>query len=403
MHVFVCVTPPPPPPHHPLQVTYTARLGALREKAQVFLGAFYGIPLVAPGNPGGSEFLPSLERQLLSRYLSARQDLEAELEAAGGSTAGEGEKAVQERVREKYQVCHVAQTRLARVRHLVSVVTEGDAPGLIDLEGSEVDYATLSLSQLYRLAGCLVNTMLILVAPGEKEGDEGAPSFTGNHLTLSILSVYYQYILSIVSVYSQYILSVQSIFQCPFLLHTDAVLGELEVTEDECRLLLSSLCVHGVLRVQGRMCALLLRLCGAQPWWGEMVVSTASHLFSSPTLIFNRKRFDTHTHTHTHTYTHTYTHTTTLYTHNNIVHLFLQSPTAAVCSVSEESPADLCPQLSPADHIFPPPSFLHQQPSPSAPVAPSPPHTLTVLTHLRKPHPLTPLHAHSERPSDQRF
>ena len=196
------MTPPPPPP--PLQVTYTARLGALREKAQVFLGAFYGIPLVAPGNPGGSEFLPSLERQLLSRYLSARQDLEAELEAAGGSTAGGGEKAVQERVREKYQVCHVAQTRLARVRHLVSVVTERDAPGLIDLEGSEVDYATLSLSQLYRLAGCLVNTMLILVAPGEKEGDEGAPSFTGNHLTLSILPV-------IFSVYSQYTIS---IFQC---------------------------------------------------------------------------------------------------------------------------------------------------------------------------------------------
>ena len=64
------------------------------------------------------------------------------------------------------------------------------------------------------------------------------------------------------------------------------------VTEDECRLLFSSLCVHGVLRVQARACALLLRLCGSQPWWGEMVVSTASDLFSpQQNTSFNKKRW----------------------------------------------------------------------------------------------------------------
>ena len=64
------------------------------------------------------------------------------------------------------------------------------------------------------------------------------------------------------------------------------------VTEEECRLLFSSFCVHGVLRVQARACALLLRLCGAQPWWGEMVVSTASDLFSpQQNTSFNKKRW----------------------------------------------------------------------------------------------------------------
>ena len=64
------------------------------------------------------------------------------------------------------------------------------------------------------------------------------------------------------------------------------------VAEEDCRLLLSSLCVHGVLRVQARVCGLLLRLCGAQPWWGDMVVATAASLFTaSQTASFNKERY----------------------------------------------------------------------------------------------------------------
>ena len=48
-------------------------------------------------------------------------------------------------------------------------------------ETARVDFTTLSLSQLYRLAGCLVNTLLILCGPGDSEEAQPTPPSTGGY------------------------------------------------------------------------------------------------------------------------------------------------------------------------------------------------------------------------------
>ena len=160
-----------------VQVTYTGRLGAARERAQVFLGAYYGVPLLTPQDPQGPQILPPIEQVLLSRYQETRQDLVSALKTAGEDPHDK------ERIREKYQACFLAQTRLARLRHYMRAV--GEAPsvigGVFSLQeaAAAVDYSSLSRSQMYRLAGCLVNTVLILAGPGEeRQGDTAV--FTGN-------------------------------------------------------------------------------------------------------------------------------------------------------------------------------------------------------------------------------
>ena len=177
-------------------MTYTGKLGASREKAQVFLGAFYGIPLLSKPSPLlasvdtlGSRVLRPLEQRLLSVYRSARDKLTASLtvhsSAVEGGPAG-CRKQLQDRVRERYQACFLAQARLARIRNYANRVGNGGETAAIaaggvfsvEEEAAGVEFAEISLSQLYRLAGCLVNTLLVLCGPADRED---RPTSTGTH------------------------------------------------------------------------------------------------------------------------------------------------------------------------------------------------------------------------------
>lgn len=172
-----------------LQVTYTGKLGAAREKTQAFLGSFYGIPLLpnppqTPTTPLMPEILYPLEQRLLSEYHTARDKLTSSLTS---SAAEKGPlKHSQDTVRERYQSCFVAQTRLARLRHYMRTIGSEEASvsgGVLSVEEetARVDFPALSLSQLYRLAGCLVNTLLILCGQGESEEAQPAPPSTGGY------------------------------------------------------------------------------------------------------------------------------------------------------------------------------------------------------------------------------
>ena len=182
------------------QVTYTGKLGASREKAQALLGAFYGIPLMST-SPHRSATTPSkpatlhpLEQQLLSEYCSAREKLTASLIASPAHSEEHTTlpKHSQDSVRERYRACFLAQTRLARLRHYMHTVgSEGGAPvigGVFSVEeaAAEVDLTCLSLSQLYRLSGCLVNILLVLCGP--REGELASrPAFTGESTVSGVL------------------------------------------------------------------------------------------------------------------------------------------------------------------------------------------------------------------------
>lgn len=167
-----------------LQVTYTGKLGAAREKTQAFLGSFYGIPLMpnrqqTPIDPLKPNILYPLEQRLLSEYHAARDKLTSSLTSS--VVEKDSHKHSQDITRERYQTCFVAQARLARLRHYGKTTEGGEtivSSGVFSVEdeAARVDLTTLSLSQLYRLAGCLVNTLLVLC--GQKESAESRPGST---------------------------------------------------------------------------------------------------------------------------------------------------------------------------------------------------------------------------------
>ena len=154
----------------------------------MFLGAFYGLPLLSPPTSSRQDTLLSLERDLFSRYQAAREELVSALKEAGPVAGGGREDSADSAVRERYHDCFLAQTRLARLRRYMAA--EGENPDMIGrvfgLQQTVVDYTAVSLSQLYRLASFLVNSMLILSGPGEEK--EGA--ITGNFTHYYILVLY---------------------------------------------------------------------------------------------------------------------------------------------------------------------------------------------------------------------
>ncbi len=105
-----------------------------------------------------------------------------------------------------------------------------------------LDFSAVSVSQLSKLAGCLVDTLLVLTDRHNEETEEVLP--------VTCLP-----------------------------------------SESECSLLFMTLCIHGIPKFHARACALLLRLCGSQPWWGRFICSAITELFAgSQTAIFNKDR-----------------------------------------------------------------------------------------------------------------
>lgn len=240
----------------------------------MFLGSFFGQPVFSPESPLPSVLLHSLEEMMLGQYLTARDRLTSAL-MAYADVARKGDsssnatllKQCESGVSNRYQNCFKAQVRLARLRNFIRT-QESSATGsekdprqgvfTVDEELQKLDLSELASSRLYKLVGCLVDALLVLNDHGEVE--KGQTGETGLEELPKLASL-------------------QSSQQLPTL------------TESECSLLFTTLCVHGVPKLHARPCAILIRLCGSQPWWGRFITNAALQLFSSSqTAVFNRER-----------------------------------------------------------------------------------------------------------------
>lgn len=254
------------------QITFVGRLGVTREKAQVFLGSFYGQPVFTPGSPLPSTLLYSLEEMLLGQYLTARDKLTASLTAyAGAARRGHSTsntaalKQCESSVTSCYQSCFKAQVQLARLRNFIRAQVGGTAGSersyvfKVDEELQKLDFSEMTSSWLYKLVGCLVDALLVL-------NDHADTPTTVTKTGLQELEA--------VGLGSAQLLPTLS--------------------ESDCSLLFMTLCVHGVPKLHARPCAMLIRLCGSEPWWGRFATNAALQLFSSSqTAVFNRERWVT--------------------------------------------------------------------------------------------------------------
>lgn len=67
----------------------------------------------------------------------------------------------------------------------------------------------------------------------------------------------------------------------------------LKFTQEECRTLFYSLCVHGVAEEQVRVCVFLVHSCGAEPWWNSFVADSFLDLFrSNPGRVFSKEKYE---------------------------------------------------------------------------------------------------------------
>ena len=245
-----------------LQVTFIGKLGVGRDKSQVFVGTFYGCPIVPPDHFSPIH-LHSLEESILSHYHTSREKLTSSLltysnhlqrSLASSSTLLEKCK---EEVNGYYQECFKAQVQLARLRHWRKSQEDTrplDKQYSIEKLASSVDMATLPISQLTKLIGCIVDSLLVLSKSSSTSNDqkETKPSEE---------------------------------------VEKDGEDVCVPLSEEDCCMLFSSLCVHGTPKFHARACALLIRLCGSQSWWGHFVTSTAMDLLSgSNTAVFNQDR-----------------------------------------------------------------------------------------------------------------
>ena len=228
--------------------------------------------MFTPGSLLPSALLYSLEEMLLGQYLTAREKLMASLMAYAGearkghSTSNTAAlKQCESTVTSSYQNCFKAQVQLARLRNFIQAQV-GGTTGCeekyvfkVEEELQKLDLSEMTSSWLYKLVGCLVDALLIL-----NDHDESPTTVTKTGVRE----------LEPVGLESAQLLPTLS--------------------ENDCSLLFMTLCVHGVPKLHARPCAMLIRLCGSEPWWGRFATNAALQLFSSSqTAVFNRERWAT--------------------------------------------------------------------------------------------------------------
>lgn len=272
-------------------MTFLGSLTNTREMAQVFIGAFYGQPLFPADQAPSTEQLRSLEERLLTQYYLHRDSLTSALLSYASLHGGApSTQQYEEKVSVEYQQCFKMQVSLARLRHFVKRTAgredgEGHRSrgGVYRLaEESDIYYAQYSISKLSKMVGCLVDTLLSLnvdtpatksheaaIPPqvsdreggaGPEPGDEGLVLGEGHAGQGHAGQV-----------------------------HAGQVHG---LSEEECKVLFYTLCIHGIPKMHARAIALLIKYCGSQRWWGGFIVGVATNLFGThQAAIFNKERY----------------------------------------------------------------------------------------------------------------
>lgn len=247
---------------------------------QVFIGAFYGIPLFPPDQAPSMEQLHSLQEWLLSQYYLHRDSLTSALlsyatqQGAPPTVLGPAHQ-YEDRVNVEYQQCFKMQVSLARLGNFIrresEIDSESSGGGVFRLPSEScIDYANFSASKLSKMVGCLVDTLLALSAADGTAAPSSGPSSGG-----------------VSPKEEEQPLALVGSDNDPFSQPQHVRL----LTEEECRVLFYTLCIHGIPKMHARAIALLIKYGGSQSWWGGFIVKVAADLFGGQqAAIFNKER-----------------------------------------------------------------------------------------------------------------
>ena len=251
--------------------------------AQVFIGAFYGIPLFPQNQAPSLEQLQSLEERLLSQYYLHRDNLSsALLSYASLQGSALSSQQYEEKVDVEYHQCFKMQVSLARLRNFMRKMRESEAKGVKGgvyglTDEASVEHGCYSISKLSKLVGCLVDTLLALNTVDAKSASVDVPAPP----RAKDVDGPYSKLLGV-----GFAASSPSPVHSPFLGHVHSL------SEEDCRVLFHTLCIHGIPKMHARAIALLIKYGGGQDWWGGFIVKVATELFGAQqTEVFNKERW----------------------------------------------------------------------------------------------------------------
>ena len=247
----------PPPVIQYARVTYIGSMNASNEKCVLSLGQFYGKPVIEDSNRPHDSALLALETKLLSQYHKQREELKDVLAMyTQGNSSSVLKKQLKKQVKSVHQSCFKAQVKLARFRHIVQELRHSTAikKGLFSLQKMELSpLSSLSAKKLFKCISCVIDAMLILTQSATSTFKLYRRLLEAHPLTLQSIGVH--------------------------------------ITKSDCRDLFLAVCIHSSPTVHARLCALLVMLCGGQPWWGELLSEVFADLFSSnQSILFDKER-----------------------------------------------------------------------------------------------------------------
>ena len=234
------------------RINYVGRMNASNEKCAVPLGSFFGLPVFNKTDLSKSSLeyaLRTEESQVFSQYIKSREELEDLLSMYSQSPPSHTLKQQMEKqVSTHHASCFGTQAHLARLRHVIHQKCSSPNTGMFSIQAKQElrpSSSQLPLKKLSKLMGCVVDAMLIMV--------ESCLSKATTPDSLKQLGAV--------------------------------------VDKEGFKTLFLSQCVHGLRTLHARACALLVFLCGDQPWWGDAVSELFKELFSKDQLIlFNKER-----------------------------------------------------------------------------------------------------------------
>ena len=246
----------PPPVCQFARVTYLGRMNAASEKCAVSLGCFFGKPYFSLLEASLEPTLAMEEARILSRYMKLREELEDSLSMYMNSPSSPAlRQQMEKQVSNVHNSCFAVKTQLARLRNVMQQLenrsktfSEKDSNSflfsILAKQGDELAECYLPLKKLSKCMGCVVDAMLILM---QSCITQASPT------------------------------SLQS-------------LGT-QMDKTRFRNLFLSQCIHGNHTLHARLCAFLIMLCGAQPWWGEVLAELFTELFTgNQSILFDKER-----------------------------------------------------------------------------------------------------------------
>ncbi len=230
------------------RVSYVGRIADSNARCAASLGCYYGLPYFNTDIPTANiiDNLSTEVTKVYNQYNKSREELLDTLAMYNHcSSSYILKQQMENQISTLHTGCFNSQAKLARLKTVLAQKQPFSRPNVYSIRNIQDEVTNvLPLKKLLKLTGCLIDTILITMES-------------------SIISLPPDMLQPLSTAMDQ------SDFRSLFLSH----------------------CVHGYRTLHARICAMLIRVCGNQQWWGSVLAELFKELYSTnQTNLFSKER-----------------------------------------------------------------------------------------------------------------